>query len=191
MTILIIDNSRGDKDSYLPKILNLFNVHKIDYIKIDSMIELESLQEPIQAVLLSESPPVTNGGNFYETKETLRLNKAALEKYIDKPIVGICFGCQFINTYFGGTLKKLDKAYCDTSLVSFKNRINIHIQFCLRFVIDKPANNFKILAYSRLHGIKFPSFITHKSKQIYGMLFHPEYLEDTEFILHNLFKSFY
>ena len=191
MTILIIDNSKNDKDSYLPQILRLFREHKIHYIKIDSIRELENLQESIQAVLLSESPPVKNTGDFYDNEETLKLNVMAIEKYIDRPIVGICFGCQFINTYFGGTLKKLDMPYCDTSLVSFKNRINIHIQFCLRFIIDEVAPDFKVLAYSKLHGITFPSFIAHQSKQIYGMLFHPEYLEDTEFILHKLFKSFY
>ncbi len=189
--ILIIDNSRNDPNSYLPKILNLFTENYISYIRVSTIEQLNLISMNINGVLISESPPVRNNNNFYESKETLELNKRAIERYSGKPIVGICFGCQFINTYFGGTLKKLDKIHCETALVKFKNRMSIHIQFCLRFVIDKIPDNFHILAYSSVDGKEFPSMIAHKSKPIYGMLFHPEYLKDTEFILHNLFKSFY
>ncbi len=192
MTILIIDNTRDDVRSYLPMILKLLNQNRIPYIKITEEEEISKINKPINAVLISESPPVVEG-NFYYSQDNYELNRKTLEKYtaLNVPIVGICFGCQFINTYFGGTLKKLDKEYCRTSLVTFKNEKQIHIQFCLRFIIDKVAPDFKVLAYSSVHGITFPAMIAHKSKHIYGMLFHPEYLEETEFMLHNLFGSFY
>lgn len=189
--ILIIDNTRNDKNTYLGKIESIFNNHKLPFIKVSSIDDLSKIKiYEITAVLISESPPVRDKSS--ENKENIELNKLAMEMFIDKAaIVGICFGCQFINTYFGGTLKKLDNVYCETGLVHFKNHKKIHIQYCLRYIIDRLAPDFKPLAHSVLHGITFPSMIAHKTKEIYGMLFHPEFLEETEFILHNLFKSFF
>jgi anthranilate/para-aminobenzoate synthase component II len=189
MTILIIDNTGGDKNVYLPKILDIFTRHNISYIMINTKRQLDSLKEPIAAVLLSESPPLF--GNK-KPKEDRELNAMTIEKYMNKvPIVGICFGCQFINTHFGGTLMKLDEAFCGPTRVSFGDESQLQIQYCLRYVIDKLAPDFKALAHSTIHGIRFPCFIAHKKKEIYGMLFHPEYLKDTEHLLHKIFKSFY
>lgn len=90
------------------------------------------------------------------------------------PILGICGGMQILSLIFGGVL------------VENKEIGQIKIQFDKEFLNFKPSlievyllhnyavinNDFEVFANS--HEFKIPQAIKHKTKSLYGVLFHPE-----------------
>jgi GMP synthase-like glutamine amidotransferase len=185
--ILIVDNTNGDKTVYFNDLLGILK----DYIIICSSDTLDAIDsKDVDLVILSGSSVVKDGEEFYINSQMLSLNKLVIQRFIDKPIIGICYGCQLINYLFGGSLEKLHTPYCDKSLVNFKNGISIPIQFCFRYYMDRVAPSFKVLAETNIRGHTYPIMICHKYKSIYGMIFHAEQSKETCFILKNLIYSF-
>ena len=93
---------------------------------------------------------------------------------LNKPILGICGGMQIISLIFGGTL------------IENKEIGLIKIQFKKEFLNFKPSLNevyllhnyaainkdFEVFAHSQEFEIS--QAIKHKTREIYGVLFHPE-----------------
>lgn len=93
---------------------------------------------------------------------------------LNKPIFGICGGMQIISLVFGG------------ALIENKEIGQIEIKFDKEFLNFKPSakkvyllhnyavinNEFEVFASSQ--ELEIPQAIKHKTKPIYGVLFHPE-----------------
>tara|TARA_B100000579_G_C22759646_1_gene818297 strand:- start:332 stop:991 length:660 start_codon:yes stop_codon:yes gene_type:complete len=124
------------------------------------------------------------------------LVEKALEKKI--PIIGICRGMQFLNNYFGGSLKELEYPNEHTTgnhYVEF-NKDNVFsvsnkktkVNSFHNFVIDRLGNNLEILALSEDGLVEA---FKHFKYPVYGMMWHPERrnYDDARLLNNQLFNN--
>jgi len=96
---------------------------------------------------------------------------------LDVPILGICWGMQFMNYSHGGEVKKLDKredGVFEIDIQTSKLFKNLgkkeNVLLTHGDSITKVSDEFNVISMSS--GIV--AAIEHKSKSIYGVQFHPE-----------------
>lgn len=183
--ILIINNYIDNNRK--PKIVEYMKNKNKKY-KIANSIEDIDNTKTVSGIILSGSPLMINKEDFIQDKEVLFKNAYAMYKFPKAPVLGICFGCQFLNVFWGGELRKLKKNISTCLPITFHSstifgkKIKLKTQdfkFNCAYVPKKIPNNFKELAYTESQGIKIPCIIKHKTLPIYGSLCHPEYLEST------------
>jgi len=89
----------------------------------------------------------------------------------NKPLLGICAGMQIISSIFGAKLKNSTEIgfYKENFIKEFLSLEGEHEVYHLH-------NNYATLPKDFLSFTKskIPQAIKHKSKEIYGVLFHPE-----------------
>jgi GMP synthase-like glutamine amidotransferase len=113
------------------------------------------------------------------------LNHADFTKEIEiilksqKPIIGICFGCELIVYAFGGKLKALAQPHggvreIEITNKDYSNNEKIRVYEHHRYIIDELPIGFSVFAKS-LDG---PEAIKHDTLPIFGLQFHPENLVD-------------
>ena len=108
-------------------------------------------------------------------KDTVTLAQTDRFKWLedfDKPIFGICAGMQTIGLFFGSQLEKCSEIGM-TQIKTLKANPLFSSSFkvyALHNYAIKPSSAFDVLAES----VKCVHAIKHKSKEIYGVLFHPE-----------------
>ncbi len=92
-------------------------------------------------------------------------------KNFNKPILGICAGMQIISMIFGGKIKKETEIgfYHEEFVKEFLSLIGKHEVYHLH-------NNYLPLPkdFEQFNDGKIPQAIKHKTKNIFGVLFHPE-----------------
>jgi GMP synthase (glutamine-hydrolysing) len=169
---LIINNTRGAKGSYYPKVIDYFRSRGIPYMSVASLAGLGRVDRTrVQGVVLTGSPLMVNAADMGAHPDQFLLNIRVMEDF-GVPVLGICFGCQLINQLYGGELTRLPSLFCkDAALTG----IDMTVRYCLNYVITKAPASFDVLASSNIRGHVVPSFIKHKMRPIFGCLFHPEF----------------
>ena len=99
------------------------------------------------------------------------LGKFKWIKNFDKPVLGICAGMQIISSVFGG--KKKIATEIGYYHENFKKKF---LSFEREHEVYHLHNNYTILPeeFENFTDGKIPQVIKHKTKPIYGVLFHPE-----------------
>tara|TARA_B100000579_G_scaffold25171_1_gene17725 strand:+ start:19568 stop:20230 length:663 start_codon:yes stop_codon:yes gene_type:complete len=131
---------------------------------------------------ISKSPKLTKEEytlSFLRDSVENILVKKAIEKNI--PIIGICRGMQFINDFFGGTIKYLDTPHIHNSGEHNVNILNGDISFCdlksvkvnsfHNYIVDELGKNLEAFATSNDDCIEA---FRHNKLRIYGIMWHPE-----------------
>ncbi len=173
--ILIVNNTYKHKSSFFPKVIGYFRSRQIPYIAVDSLAGLGRVDRTrVTGVILTGSPLMVNATDMDLHTDQFLLNIRALEDF-GVPVLGICFGCQLINQLYGGSLKRLGSLFCEDAMLDGI----LPVRFCLNYVITKVSPSFDVIASATIRGCSVPSFIKHKTKPIFGCLFHPEYHEST------------
>ena len=99
------------------------------------------------------------------------LSKFKWIKNFEKPVLGICAGMQIISSVFGGKKKIATEIgyYHENFKKKFLSLEGEHEVYHLH-------NNYTILPeeFENFTDGKIPQAIKHKTKLIYGVLFHPE-----------------
>lgn len=99
------------------------------------------------------------------------IKKFSWLKDYNKPVLGICAGMQILGLVFGSELKKEKEIgfYNEEFKNNFLGLQNIEEVYHLHnFYITVPEG------FSAFANSKIPQAIKHKTKPIYGVLFHPE-----------------
>lgn len=178
--LFVIDNS-----VFLPQsnyhLFHSLDMSKIPYVKIKNKKQLtENLKNyKPNRFILSGSPIMFTKKEYNTYEDIFELNFDILEKYKNIiPIIGICFGAQLINIYYGGKLKKLQKEFCQT--VSLNNGDRLF--FCLNYTIKGNLSEIfeNIYEIDNLGVVMFST----SCEKIKGFLFHPEKHEETWKYLH-------
>lgn len=114
---------------------------------------------------------ISGGSHVYPVKNHRDTYREEIEflKTTEKPVIGICLGCEIIAVAFGSTLQALparERGICE---VQFGKK-SIRVYEAHRFSIEAVADKLEVLATSK-NG---PEIIKHKTKPIFGFQFHPE-----------------
>jgi gamma-glutamyl-gamma-aminobutyrate hydrolase PuuD len=126
---------------------------------------------------------ISGGNDIYnlekKKKNLIRnqLDKKVLNNAIKKkiPVLGICYGAQFISHYFnnkvykkGGHVQKINKIIINDK--SYVNKNFIKVKCFHNYAI----NNHKKFDLIGISEDKTMEFYKIKNKKIYGMMWHPE-----------------
>ncbi len=118
--------------------------------------------------------------DFIEKKN---LKKFEFIKYYNKPILGICAGMHLIGILNCGKIKKQKQIgpliiEFNENYLGIEKNIKHQVYSLHGLYIDfTKLNNFDIISYATC-----PQAVKHKTKEIYGVLFHPE-VRNKEIIL--------
>ncbi len=121
---------------------------------------------------ISSSKKIIICGTSLQDNQFLKdIKKFNLVKNYNKPILGICAGMQIISLIFGSKLKPKTEIgyYFEFFKNSFLSLEREHEVYHLH-------NNYTNLPkdFVKFTNSKIPQAIKHKTKDIYGVLFHPE-----------------
>jgi anthranilate/para-aminobenzoate synthase component II len=201
--IVVIDNTRNQKvQMFFPKLIKYLNKNDIDHCIIEGDInglnELKKILKKknviVSGIILSGSPIMLNESS---NVEDYICNLYCLKNLINIPILGICFGCQLINVYFGGNLYDLHEVKCLKMHIEpndknneMWNSLNGNAQFCCRYLPQcVPNKHLNTLMYVNEKGLKLPCVIQHKKRNIIGVMFHPEALKKTHKVLDHFIED--
>jgi GMP synthase-like glutamine amidotransferase len=130
-----------------------------------------------------------------------------LQAFSHLPVLGICFGAQLLVCLYGGTVIDQGKYICEKLPVRILPRnplfangatsASIQPMFCFS---DLPVirgggggggrKRITPIAWMKYNSeTETPVAFEFENGQVYGCLFHPEWCEDTFFILSNLFRD--
>lgn len=187
--ILIVDNTMGE-DQYFHMILGVLKSSSIPYKIVKDMKGLRRIDpKTIKGVILSGSPLMVVQESMTKNMDQFILNMSIVTMFHKVPILGICFGCQLLNVLFGGSLLKLNRLYCKDNNVYIRNNKILLGRFCLHYVIDKVASSFNVLGKTNINEHSVPCMIKHRKLPLYGILFHPEYHEETHYLILKFVKG--
>ena len=188
--ILVINNSKPPQNKYLPKVLKYLEHRNIPYRVASSSEDVLKFNQEFELI-----GAISTGSDYSVSKpdslDELSTSETAL-KVLDCPIIAFCYGFQSMAKFYGSKVVGARLTDEVTTLDSYDeshflfNGINLYeqeITFCFH---DYPLNvppGFKQIAdiHGKIAGIS--------SDNRYGLLFHPEELEETFIILDNFIKK--
>jgi len=152
------------------------------YAEIIPYNRVPALDDPyLKGIILSGSPFSVTASNALHPE---------LDKMVNKvPILGICYGAQYITQYFGGTVAKSDKREYGPAELSlsassdFLDGFNSNTQIWMSHgdSIVTPAPNFDIIAKTKdIPVAAFESKADAFEYPILGVQFHPEVTHTVE-----------
>lgn len=163
--IVIVDNTTRTK-WFLPKLLSYLDARNVKYICVRSLDEIPTLHD-VQGFILSGSsaqvPEISS--------KQWQLNALPLTRQV--PVLGICFGAQFLNVCLGGTLKALRRTYCRNFKVHSDGE-SFSAKFCNRYVFDALGEELEPILEYTVEGEERVCAFRHKKRDVFGVLFHPE-----------------
>lgn len=199
--ILLINNGKPNMEDlhYIKYIRNVLKKNNIDFIETKKIEDISlKTNKKIKGIIISGSP--------LKLSEPLLLEEYGyIFHYLlylpNIPVLGICFGCQLLSMICSGFQLENQKKYiCDIQPVQTDNshplfQQNIsqntltEFKFCFSDLIisNKKMKNVREIAWFHYKNKKTAcafEFSNHK----YGILFHPEYLEETNYILLNFYQ---
>lgn len=155
------------------------------YCEIYPFNHFPAIDETVKGVILSGSPFSVRDTNA--PKPDLSLIKGKL------PLLGVCYGAQYLAHYFGGEVMPSDSreygraklGFVDSANVLFKN-ISEHTQVWMSHgdTIERLPENYKVIASTA--DVDKAAFQI-EGEQTFGIQFHPEVYHTTEGtqLLHN------
>ena len=183
--IIVVDNTLSPKSSkavYLPRLQNYLRKRQLEFVTVKTLDQFKDAAPAARGIILSGSPLMIKDLRRPIYEQTLMLNMLALvmAHQFNIPVMGICFGCQFIHTAFGGKLSKLQGGlFCKDVIVK-----DVHkVRFCCTYILTHFPQCFNTLAVANLDGKTTPCWFKHHTLPVYATLFHPEYRTSTYFIL--------
>ena len=170
-TVLVVDNL----SPYTKDIITCLNLVKVKY-EYKRFYEFSrsnhSVDKPYDKVILS--------GRQVNSKESNVINSLLLRTCVDGkiPTLGICFGCEIIALTFGGTIMRMNRPIRQMTTVEIlepnplvpKSR-SISVFESHGYNIARLPDDFVRIGSSSLCQNEI---ISHKSKLIFGVQFHPE-----------------
>ena len=97
---------------------------------------------------------------------------------LDIPLLGICYGAEIINLFFGGSLIKMKntihglvKVTSNTNNIFLPSDSSIYVYQSHRYAISRLSSDLELLCSSSQSKNEV---FKHKKRNIFGVQFHPE-----------------
>lgn len=183
--IIVIDNRCTNVPTvYFQKLIDCLRTNHVAYRVIKTMQDFEGIKEGATSYILSGSPT-----HIHEmSKEHHALNAAAIRS--GRPVLGICFGAQFICSYFGGQLVRMDRFLCASRIIYTVCPDKFRARFCARYRIGSLTKSCAPTHFADIDGQKAVIVgFRHRTRPIYATLFHPEYFEHTHAMILNFIRT--
>lgn len=189
--ILVINNTKPQENRYLDNIINYLKGRGVEHVVVSNPEELSknNTEKTIGAI--------STGSEYRLTKpesDTEYATSAEALKSLQCPILGMCYGMQHMGKENGANLATLDQNYDDSSILKEYDKdhplfngvdlSNTQVSFDFNDYLEDCPQGFKTIAKldDKIAGI------ANDEKKHYGLLFHPEDIEDTQPILDNFIK---
>jgi len=131
--------------------------------------------------------------NLIRDEYELRILKYAIKKSI--PVIAVCRGFQFVNEYFGGSLKKIKNHVNKNHKIIFKKKFSyindktiLNTNSYHNYRIERLAKNFEKIAETEDNSIEI-AFA--KKERILGLMFHPERRNLSQPIINKLILNYF
>jgi GMP synthase (glutamine-hydrolysing) len=154
-------------------------LHGLEFVKpIEKILSENKIQFKIihysnlkSSDLSSANKIIISGTSLKDNQFVKDIKKFEWIKNYEKPILGICAGMQIVSLIFGAKLKKKTEIgfYKENFSKEFLSIIGEHEVYHLHNNYTTLPKEFKSFTEN-----KIPQAIKHKTKEIYGVLFHPE-----------------
>lgn len=200
--IVIIDNTIGKRKRFFNLLVNYMEKSERKYKIIETMDDYSDIFDEennnVKCIILSGSDLMYDQLKQPKYEQKRKILQSVLDLKTHIPIIGICFGAQYINEYFKGTLFHLDHELCKKKQISWTKRSkkldwdtkNTKFQFCLNWLPDKVGKNLEIIAtLDSLGKREIPVLLKHKTYSVFALLFHPEHDEKGHEFLNSLLLS--
>lgn len=166
-------------------------LHELEFVKpIENILKDKKFKfktinyKNLNNNLIKKSEKIIIAGTSLKDNDFLKkLSKFSFIKETNKPILGICAGMHIIGLIYKGKLKK-QKQIGPIEIIPIEDFLGLehnrkHQVYNLHglYVDFSKIKNFKVYAYSSCNQA-----VKHNSKEIYGILFHPE-VRNEDFIL--------
>jgi len=193
--LLILDNStkKDDTLSFTKKIIKTIKNYKIPNKVVNKIQNIDDIEKKIKGIIITGSSLKLSKKEHFEKFSFIiyYLNK------LHVPVYGICFGCQFLNVIYGGTLKDNKKFICedidfsdyDAKCPLLKNTTPTKFHYCFSdIVIPNKKTDVRVIASILYNNKKIDCGFEFEKNRVYGSMFHPEYYENTQIVLKNFYE---
>lgn len=186
--VLVVNNTKPHENRYLTNVTNYLRERGIEHVVASNEEEIKknNNDKVIGAISTGSEYRLSNPQSDSECAAS-----AEALKSLQCPILGMCYGMQHMGTENGANLATLDKVYTNHSTLDdydkehplFKgvDLSNTQASFDFNDYLEDCPQGFKTIAKL---GDKVAG-ISNDEKKHYGLLFHPEDIEDTQGILDN------
>ena len=198
MTIAITlryDDNDGERFVISKQFKDIFDELNVTLIPICQIINLDSIVDICDALILTGSPIHVDAGLYNQEVKTEpfnydkedELDYRLIDLFIkkNKPILGICRGIQVLNVYFGGSLNQFINNHEDVmhdiiiekdSVLSKNYPERIRVNSTHTQALDKVADGFKVIATTEDGIVE-----AIETNNILAIQWHPEKLNDVNF----------
>ena len=192
--IVLIDNTVAHRAKYFSRLKRFFKNNNIPYLHVRTMKEAVTCNANTCCgfILSGSSANIHNMSQRHHD-----MNMHALQCGV--PVLGICFGAQFILTHLKGSIAKMPALVCGnvcvhqhttTSLTKgLSERFNA--AFCAQYVPVAPlppSLRLTMVSPSEDATINHVVGFQHSRKPWFGVAFHPEGTPETHVMLRNFIK---
>ena len=168
MNTLIVDNTSPFTKHIL---FHAVRFKKNVFSELYSLVNIDRLKD-YDSVILSGRNKINKETNMINT----RIIKDCYQ--LDIPLLGICYGAEILNLYFGGSLYRMDEVIQGFKKITIlKDCLSLPTKYSFsayqshKYCISKISSQLQSLASSTSN--KFEIF-KHVDKNIFGFQFHPE-----------------
>ena len=182
LNILLVDN----KSKHYKEIVDYLRSKKVTIVKVDP---LKADLKKINFNLIDGA--ILTGGNDTEIQKKRNFNYKVIRLMKNRPVLGICYGHEFLIEYYNGHLFKMDwRSQGNHYIRVIKNNLLISKG---KFLVYKGhsfaggilSNCFEKLADSNDCENEM---LRHKTKPHFGVQFHPEMTKSGKIIFDNFLK---
>jgi GMP synthase (glutamine-hydrolysing) len=163
------------------KILRELKIPYKDISTTNELLDIINTKEPISGIIITGSGLKLSRGNIPD--KLLLPSMLALKHFKNTPKLGICFGFQMINHYYGGKLESMDEFVKSMKQIKF-NQMNTNKK-AHSFFKNKYSGKYSLMHGDHLTTIGRGLVVTaetndivyaieHRRKPIIGVQFHPE-----------------
>jgi anthranilate/para-aminobenzoate synthase component II len=199
--LLIVTKVLTGIPSHVPLLRKCLDARNIPYI-ITRKCDPEIIRrKDITGIIIPGSPFRIHPG---EMQDKLELELYYLFHFPKLPVLGICHGCQFLMTYYGGGLEQYNNYWSgskdieldisrDTLFKGEERRQKIHVYFHDLPVVTpaaKKAGVREIAWITRFRdGHRRACAFEFVKDRVYGLLFHPEGKKESWSIIYNFYDN--